>query len=96
MIVNLLICYLFFKSELIVEVWDSDPPEKDDIVDNFTLPISSPLNGFNHSSSHSVQGNHSLGKLTLNYGNLSIDTSLCISAINPSFTTTLYIPEGNI
>ena len=48
-----------------MEVWDSDPVEIDDIVDKFTLPIPSPLSGFNQSSSHSVQGNHSLGKLKL-------------------------------
>ena len=61
-----------------MEVWDSDANE-DDKVDNFTFPLSIPLNKFNISNSLTVQGHYRVGNLTLNSGNLTTDTTSCNS-----------------
>ena len=63
-----------FQGLLTVEVWEDDGFEPfNNINDNFTFPLSNPLNKFNSSISLTVQGHHKVGNLTLSYGNLTTD-----------------------
>ena len=70
-----------------MEVWDYDDLNADERIDNFTLPMSSPLNKFNLSDSLTVQGHHRVVNLTLSYGNLTGDPTQCNSMDSPLPTT---------
>ena len=77
-------------------MWENDAGYSvDDKVDNFTFPLTSPLDKFNLSNSLTVQGQYRVGNLTLSYGNLSIDlTTPCNSVVQPTSCTNSYTPEG--
>ena len=70
-----------------MDVLDYDESNDDEEIDNFTFPLSSPLNEFNSSNSLTVQGHHKVGKLTLSYGNLTIDPT--------PYSSTIYSPMSN-
>ena len=69
--------------------------DQDDVIENFTIPLSVPLDKFNLSHSFTLQGK--LGNLTLNYGNLSIHPTTCPATIQLQSTcsTTEFAPERN-
>ena len=73
------------QSSLLVEVWDFNDVvgQPDNPIDNFTIPLSVPLDKFNRSHSLTVQGKLGVGTLTLNYGNLTTDPTMC-PAIQPT------------
>ena len=73
-----------FQSSLHIEVWDGDDWE-DDAIDNFTIPLSVPLDRFNLSHSLTLQGK--LGILTLNYGNLTTHPTTCPATIEPTLSS---------
>ena len=85
---------LSMQSSLLVEVWDYDDAvgQPDDPIDNFTIPLSVPLDKFNLSYSLTVQGK--VGNLTLNYGNLTTDPTIC-PAIQPTCSGNEVSSEGN-
>ena len=87
--------FIFFKSSLIVEVWDYDDVNDDEGIDNFTFPLSSPLNKFNQFDSLTIQGHHRVGNLTLSYGNLTTDPTPCSSMDSPMSSTSQHI-QGNV
>ena len=61
-----------------MEVWDDDPEEGgDDFIDNFTIANLSSLFDFNQSNSLTVKGIESIGKITLEFYNLTINPMTC-------------------
>ena len=74
-----------------MEVWDYDTPNDDDIVDIFSIQLSSPLSVFDQSNPLTVQGYYGLGNLTLSYGNLTMESTSCSSMDSP---TSMHAPEG--
>ena len=72
--------FYFPQSLLIVEVWDADK-NPDDKIDNFTFPLNTSLHKFNTFNSHTVKGYYGIGKLTLTYGNLTVDETSCTAAV---------------
>ena len=69
-----------------MDVWDydGDGGQHDDKIDNFTFPLSNPLNKFKSSNSLTVQGHHKVGNLTLSYGNMTTDPTPCNSMECPT------------
>ena len=72
--------FCFSQSLLIVEAWDADE-NPDDKIDNFTFPLNMGLHKFNTSNSLTVKGHYGIGKLTLTYGNLTVDETSCTAAV---------------
>ena len=85
--------FCVLKIQLLVEVWEDDG-YKDDIIDNFTIPISNPLRVFDQSNPLTLQGVYGLVNLTVIYGNLTMEPTSCSSSPQPTFTTTLYASQG--
>ena len=78
-----------------MEVWDDDSIySNDDSIDNFTVPLPSPLNTFNLSSSFTHQGDQEVGNLTLNYGYLINDPTPCSSMYTPMSSTSTQTHQG--
>ena len=83
-----------------VEVWDddvggTDDDKEPDFIDNFTFPLSNPLNKFQSSNSITLQGNQNIGNLTLSYGNMTTDPTPCNSMEYPASNTCTPTHYGN-
>ena len=66
------------KSVIVLEAWEFDDFDQecmDDKIDNFTIPIFGTVDKFNHSNSLTLQGENGIANLTLNYGNLTTDST---------------------
>ena len=79
-----------------MEVWDDDFLGDDEQIDNFTFPLSSPLNRLNLSDSITVQGHYKVGNITLSYGNLTTDPTPCTSMDSPMSSTSTQTHQGII
>ena len=87
--------FILFQNSLVVEVWDDDYNENpNELIDNFTIPLSVSLDKFNLSHSLTVQGK--VGNLTLNYGNLTTDPIMCPAGIQPTCSGNEVSPEGDL
>ena len=79
-----------------MEARDYDDANEDEKVNNFTFPLSTPLNKFNLFNSLTVQGHYRLGNLTLNYGNLTTDPTPCNSMDSLMSSTSQKICQGTV
>ena len=77
-----------------MDVWDFDDADEDERIDNFILPLSSPLNIFNKSNSLTHQGQQGIGNLTLSYGNLTTDPTPYDSMDSPLPSTSTLTYQG--
>ena len=78
-----------------MEVWDYDDGDNShERIDNFKLPLSSPLKKFNLTNPLTVQSHHRVGNLTLSYGNLTDDPTPCDSTESQLSSTSTQTQHG--
>ena len=79
-----------------MEVWEDDPEQDgDDIIDNFTIPISNTTFTCNQSKLVNVKGNTDIGNLTVIYYNLTTEPTSCGSVEIQTLNTSSQMQGGN-
>ena len=88
---------LFYKSELLVEVWDGDgkkgdDDDKDDLMEKLT--ISAVDTAIDFGQSYTVPGELGITNFTLLYHNLTTEQNACIVVDNLTCSTYKPTPQG--